>query len=838
MAQKFRFPFPPYKIQEDFMSNLYETIEAGKIGIFESPTGTGKSLSLICGTLTWLEDYNKKQKEELEKILSGKKEEKQDTNDEPDWVNDFFEVKAAQELSKKIQSDQDGRKKRREKLQRIQREKQMKRKREAENKEKVSTNKEGEGQKENQEEDEDKDLVLEEYFSDEEKRKKNSNNDSSESEDEVEKKEEDENKGLKIFYCSRTHSQLSQFIHELRKSPFGESTKVVALGSRQNYCINEEVQQLKFSNKINEKCLDLQKKKAEKTKKSKEEEQPAKKRSKKTTSSGCPYYSHKKFAEFKEHLLDNVQDIEQLTSLGKDLDTCPYYGTRHSIGDAELVVLPYQTLLHKSTRETVGINLKDSVVIIDEAHNVIETINNVHSVNVSLSQLNNSVSQLAQYREKYKKRLKAKNLMYIDQILFVLKAIITHLNSEEQEKGKEAAYMATINNFLCKTKIDNVNLFKICRYCENSLIARKLNGFIDKYHGSVNQTQLEGNTTSSFLMIEALLSALTNYDKDGRILITKSATASKSGLKFLLLNPAVHFAEVIEECKAIVFAGGTMEPVSEFKDMLLYSAGVTNDRILQFSADHVIPPENLIALTLGKGPSSIDVNFNFQNRNRNDLIDELGRILCNVCTVVPGGVVCFFPSYDYEELVYTRLWSTGTLQRIEKRKKIFREPRKSGLTEKILQDYTNHIKKTLGKENSARTGALLLSVVGGKMSEGINFSDDLGRCIVMVGLPYPNKNSPELIEKMEFLNKNIGPNAGSEHYENICMKAVNQSIGRAIRHKNDYACILMVDQRYSKTSVNKKLPSWIRKQLVTHDRFGPCLGQISKFFAGKKKLKS
>ena len=52
-----------------------------------------------------------------------------------------------------------------------------------------------------------------------------------------------------------------------------------------------------------------------------------------------------------------------------------------------MVILPYQTLLHKSTRETVGINLKDSVVIIDEAHNVIETINNVHSVEVSLLQV-------------------------------------------------------------------------------------------------------------------------------------------------------------------------------------------------------------------------------------------------------------------------------------------------------------------------------------------------------------------------------------------------------------------------------------------------------------------
>jgi len=57
---KFHHPYLPYTIQLDFMHKLYQCIEEKKIGIFESPTGTGKSLSLACAALTWLRDNEKR----------------------------------------------------------------------------------------------------------------------------------------------------------------------------------------------------------------------------------------------------------------------------------------------------------------------------------------------------------------------------------------------------------------------------------------------------------------------------------------------------------------------------------------------------------------------------------------------------------------------------------------------------------------------------------------------------------------------------------------------------------------------------------------------------------
>jgi Rad3-related DNA helicase len=38
---------------------------------------------------------------------------------------------------------------------------------------------------------------------------------------------------------------------------------------------------------------------------------------------------------------------------------------------------------------------------------------------------------------------------------------------------------------------------------------------------------------------------------------------------------------------------------------------------------------------------------------------------------------------------------------------------------------------------------------------------------------------------------------GNDYYENLCIKTLNQAIGRAIRHVRDYATIVLVDQRFT-----------------------------------------
>lgn len=44
--ERFHHPYTPYDIQLQFMNSLYDCIEAGKVGIFESPTGVFQSVKI------------------------------------------------------------------------------------------------------------------------------------------------------------------------------------------------------------------------------------------------------------------------------------------------------------------------------------------------------------------------------------------------------------------------------------------------------------------------------------------------------------------------------------------------------------------------------------------------------------------------------------------------------------------------------------------------------------------------------------------------------------------------------------------------------------------------
>ncbi|PYI30811.1 ATP-dependent DNA helicase-like protein [Aspergillus indologenus CBS 114.80] len=829
-TKDFHHPYSPYNIQIQFMRALYTSLEDGKVAIFESPTGRldfGKSLSLICGSLTWLRDH------------------KRNDESEPDWMLEF----AKSELSRSMLE------KRRELEARLERTKVKEEKQitvvenpEAPRKRQAST---GLPLHEDQ-------FLLDEYDSDDEQpglSTKNLQPDSGLSSSTIEllkrfggqstarrDADSDQDDEIKIFFCSRTHSQLSQFAGELRRIampssipedmvPSDDGSKALeerirhlSLGSRKNLCINTRVSSLENPTAINERCLELQ--------------QPGV-----ATKHKCPYLPSKedetRAIRFRDHALATVKDIEDLGNVGKEIGICPYYASRSVIKHSE-----------RSAREALGLSIKGHIIIIDEAHNLMDAISNIHSATVTLSQFELSISQLTAYARKFKTRLKGRNRSYIAQIIRLLGSITHHLRSVLAGNGPPEGRVLP-SELMSGKGVDQINPYKLSRYLQESKLARKVDGYVE-FTKEATRARASGKyTTPTLFHIQEFLLSLMNPSDEGRLFYLKDKDEVQ--LKYMLLDPTNQFRDIVEDARAVILAGGTMSPMADYMNHLF--SYVPSERIDTFSYGHVIPSENLTVHTLGRGVQGLNLEFTYGSRNFEAMILDLGRTIASVCNVIPDGVVAFFPSYDYLGQVLN-VWKKplegergqSVYDLIYRAKPVLSESREMAeSTEELLQRYAELI--------DSSSGALLLSVVGGKLSEGINFSDRLGRGVVIIGLPFPNIQSAVWQAKIEYVEqkafdqavgseasrRSTAKAAGREYYENACMRAVNQCIGRAIRHRNDYAAIVLMDRRYDRANISGKLPAWIKQSMATasvNQPAGKAIQSLSDFFRGDKQCLS
>lgn len=120
--------------------------------------------------------------------------------------------------------------------------------------------------------------------------------------------------------------------------------------------------------------------------------------------------------EFRDAALASLPDIEDLHQLGKSLSVCPYYASRTALPGAEIVTLPYPLLLQQSAREALGIKLEGSVVIVDEAHNIMDAIAGVHAAEIRLSHLKRAKGMLGIYVRKFGKKLKGENRVNVGRV--------------------------------------------------------------------------------------------------------------------------------------------------------------------------------------------------------------------------------------------------------------------------------------------------------------------------------------------------------------------------------------------------------------------------------------
>ncbi|GMY16655.1 general transcription and DNA repair factor IIH helicase subunit XPD [Fagus crenata] len=344
------------------------------------------------------------------------------------------------------------------------------------------------------------------------------------------------------------------------------------------------------------------------------------------------------------------------------------------------------------------------------------------------------------------------NIRRAEHFLHVLRRLVQYLEgrleTDNVEKEGPVGFVASINTH---AGIDQ----KTLKFC------------YDRLH-SLMMT-LEITNTDEFLHIQTICDFATlvgTYTRGFSIIIEpfdeRMPHIPDPVLQLSFHDASLAIKPVFDRFQSVVITSGTLSPID------LYP------RLLNF---HPVLP----------------VSTKFDMRSDLGVVRNYGRLLLEMTSIVPDGIVCFFVSYSYMDGIVNSWKENGILKDVVE-------------TTLALDNYR--------KACDCGRGAIFFSGARGKVAEGIDFDRHYGRLVIMFGVPFQYTLSKILLAQLEYLRDTFQIKEG-DFLTFDALRQAAQCVGRVIRSKTDYGMMIFADKRYSRHDKRSKLPGWILSHL--HD---------------------
>jgi DNA excision repair protein ERCC-2 len=253
---------------------------------------------------------------------------------------------------------------------------------------------------------------------------------------------------------------------------------------------------------------------------------------------------------------------------------------------------------------------------------------------------------------------------------------------------------------------------------------------------------------------------------------------------------------VLRQARGSILMSGFLSPPKVYRDLMLYDqSGVY---LKEF--DSPFPPENRLIL------AADDVSSRFEKRT-NKMLEKWKDYVEAISEVNEGNMAVFFTSYELMHTVLP-LIKTDRKEIVERRK-----TKRGDVMEQLTRSADN----------------VLFGVMGGKFSEGIDYPDNLLTCVVTVGLPYATWSVHQKA-LISYFNHQFPGKGRTYAYLTPAILRLIQTCGRVHRSANDKGCIVILDERVTRSSIKQQLPSYYQKEMKIVGSPISCAEQIKKFW--------
>ena len=471
----------------------------------------------------------------------------------------------------------------------------------------------------------------------------------------------------------------------------------------------------------------------------------------------CPFYLATLGADLTSIALrvrTEIPTAEDFIPEMKKEGLCPYELNKTFIERAMVVTAPYIYLFDSGLRhhflDWMGASLEDIVVIVDEAHNLPNYARDLVSAELSMISLDRAAAEAREFG-KEGTALKILGDMLIPDLAEQLKTMYVQLVED---------YVLEDDGLVPPYELEE-ELMHTLRLTSNNL-KRGIGELIN--HGLAIQDERlkQGRLPRSYIhAMGHFLMWWMEMESTRYIKLIKGG--ENPTLELYCMDPS-EVISVVKACHASIHMSGTLRPLDEYR----ISSGLTRDALLRIFPSP-FPPENRVVL-YQSGVTTRYEDLTVQMIHR--LIDST----LEICSNIQRNIMIFFPSFKLLNLFLDSGFSFSL------RRPLFIE--EQGLDQSIIMARVEEFK---------RLGGVFFSVIGGRMSEGMDFPADILEIVIMEGIPYPKPTARQRALQ-HYYEVRFGK--GWEYTVKApTTRKVLQSLGRLIRSEHDRGVAIILDKR-------------------------------------------
>lgn len=561
--------------------------------------------------------------------------------------------------------------------------------------------------------------------------------------------------GHRILYATRTNSQQAQVMHEhrqLRRAGTDPGLLVPLMGRRHHCPLLSEDERFKdgSAEELGRLCRDAKRKAVRAV----ETGRPV--------TGACPYYEG--------FLRDGTEPVEALlrsAASGKDLGqqvaaagSCPHEALKTLLPKADVVVLPLVYLMDDALRNAlttwIGTGLDDCHVVFDEAHHLPNAARDHHSVRLTQVSIQRAVKEAEDHDDPV---LGGQVLAtsFLHALQRALQDMADEYILEDADDGKVPA------GSMEERLMESLHI--------PSTIIERMAVDLETWGDIIRDAQQsKGRLPRSYLGNIGTFLRLWWLTRDAPY--AHLIEGDPLALEAFLLEPASVLGW-LHETASTVHMSGTLAPTSDHVRM----TGLPED-----TAQRALPSPFRGDQLAIRGVDGVHRRWQ-AHQDDPAHADRLQATACTILNGISGRTAIWFPSHamlsDYMEEGFLH----GLDRSIHMERSDMTQAELAGLLRRFTRD--------------ADPNALLLGVLGGRLTEGVDYPGDLLENVLVLGIPYPRPTArlQALIHHMDIVHDGQGWTLAVHHPVG---RVLRQAVGRLVRGPEDHGTAYILDERVAR----------------------------------------